>query len=60
MQGGRKALNFGEQKINLHEKGKEFDPKATVPTPGSADLCFITPTGLDDVQEHLQVSEGYE
>ncbi|RUS82593.1 hypothetical protein EGW08_009667 [Elysia chlorotica] len=51
--GGRKALNFGEQKINLHEKGNEFNPKAEVPTPGSADLCFITPTGLDDVQEHL-------
>ncbi|GFN74980.1 glyoxalase domain-containing protein 5 [Plakobranchus ocellatus] len=52
--GGRKALNFGEQKINLHERGKEFEPKAEVPTPGSADLCFITATGLDDVQEHLQ------
>ncbi|GFS25019.1 glyoxalase domain-containing protein 5 [Elysia marginata] len=52
--GGRKALNFGEQKINLHEQGKEFDPKAVIPTPGSADLCFITMTGLDDVQKHLQ------
>lgn len=52
--GGRKALNFGEQKINLHEQGKEFDPKAVLPTPGSADLCFITMSGLDDVQDHLQ------
>lgn len=39
---GRTALTFGTQKINLHERGKEFDPKATHPTPGSADLCFIT------------------
>ncbi|MFM1654655.1 VOC family protein [Brevibacillus sp. B_LB10_24] len=39
---GRKALRFGEQKINLHEAGKEFEPKAKQPTPGSADLCFIS------------------
>ena len=38
----RKALLFGRQKINLHELGKEFDPKAANPTPGSGDLCFIT------------------
>ena len=37
----RKALVFGGQKINLHEVGREFDPKALCPTPGSADLCFI-------------------
>ncbi|CAL1546489.1 unnamed protein product [Lymnaea stagnalis] len=52
--GGRKALNFGEQKINLHELGKEFDPKSEVPTPGSADLCFITPSTLDEVSAHLK------
>jgi catechol 2,3-dioxygenase-like lactoylglutathione lyase family enzyme len=50
---GRKALVFGAQKINLHESGKEFEPKAEHPTPGSADLCFITGTPLRDVIEHL-------
>ena len=49
----RKALVFGTQKINLHEQGKEFDPKAQYPTPGSADLCFITKTPLTDVMDHL-------
>ncbi|XP_012942143.1 glyoxalase domain-containing protein 5 [Aplysia californica] len=52
--GGRKALNYGEQKINLHESGKEFEPKAAKPTSGSADLCFITKTSLDQVEEHLK------
>ncbi len=41
---GRKALAFGTQKINLHEAGREFEPKAEKPTPGSADLCFLTDT----------------
>jgi catechol 2,3-dioxygenase-like lactoylglutathione lyase family enzyme len=50
----RKALAFGNQKINLHERGQEFEPKAQYPTPGSADLCFITSTPLADVIEHLQ------
>lgn len=50
---GRKALTFGRQKINLHERGREFEPKAERPTPGSADLCFITPTTLADVAAHL-------
>ena len=50
---GRKALIFGEQKINLHEYGKEFEPKAASPTPGSADLCFITTTPLEEVIAHL-------
>ncbi len=49
----RKALVFGAQKINLHERGKEFEPKAHRPTPGSADLCFITKTPLTDMIEHL-------
>ncbi len=39
---GRKALYFGQQKINLHELGKEFEPKAKTPMSGSADLYFIT------------------
>jgi len=51
--GGRKALSFGSQKINLHEHGKEFDPKAQHPTPGSADLCFITSAPLSEVVTHL-------
>jgi catechol 2,3-dioxygenase-like lactoylglutathione lyase family enzyme len=50
---GRKALLFGSQKINLHEQGKEFEPKAGQPTPGSADLCFITDVPLSEVIEHL-------
>ena len=52
--GGRKALAFGEQKINLHQRGKEFEPKAHAPTPGSADLCFITTTPVADVLVHLK------
>jgi len=39
---GRTALRFGAQKLNLHEAGQEFDPKAARPSPGSADLCFLT------------------
>jgi len=49
----RRALAFGVQKINLHPHNREFDPKADRPTPGSADLCFITETPLADVQTHL-------
>ncbi len=44
---GRHALRFGAQKINLHEHGKEFLPKAALPTPGSLDLCFIAAVPLD-------------
>jgi len=51
----RKALVFGSQKINLHEHGKEFEPKAAKPTPGSADLCFITDMPLPEVVKHLNV-----
>jgi catechol 2,3-dioxygenase-like lactoylglutathione lyase family enzyme len=51
---GRKALQFGNQKINLHQVGAEFEPKAAYPTPGSADLCFIAATPLETVLEHLQ------
>jgi catechol 2,3-dioxygenase-like lactoylglutathione lyase family enzyme len=50
----RKALRFGSQKINLHEMGTEFELKACRPTPGSADLCFITSVPLADVIEHLE------
>ncbi|HEY5307483.1 MAG TPA: VOC family protein [Casimicrobiaceae bacterium] len=45
---GRSALAFGAQKINLHAAGGEFEPHARRPTPGSADLCFITATPLAD------------
>jgi catechol 2,3-dioxygenase-like lactoylglutathione lyase family enzyme len=51
--GNRKALRFGEQKINLHQVGREFEPKAVRPTPGSADLCFITKAPLEQVISHL-------
>lgn len=50
---GRKALLCGKQKINLHEAGKEFEPKAKFPTPGSIDICLITDTPLQEVQEKL-------
>jgi catechol 2,3-dioxygenase-like lactoylglutathione lyase family enzyme len=46
---GRKAFVFGNQKINLHIRGKEFEPKAQRPTPGSLDLCFIADRPLDEV-----------
>jgi catechol 2,3-dioxygenase-like lactoylglutathione lyase family enzyme len=51
---GRKALTYGTQKINLHEHGKEFEPKAERPIPGSADLCFITSVPLGDVISHFE------
>jgi len=54
---GRRALRFGDQKINLHQHGHEFEPKTKQPTPGSADLCFIASTPLADVIAHLQ-SQG--
>ncbi|MET3537900.1 VOC family protein [Chryseobacterium limigenitum] len=50
----RKALTFGNQKINLHQKGNEFEPKAEYPTTGSADLCFISVTDIHDVLEELK------
>ncbi|QFZ86317.1 VOC family protein [Variovorax paradoxus] len=50
---GRKAFRFGQQKINLHVKGHEFEPKADVPTPGSLDLCFIASVPLEEVIERL-------
>ncbi|MDO3426537.1 VOC family protein [Chryseobacterium sp. APV1] len=50
----RKALTFGNQKINLHQKGKEFEPKAKHPTCGSADLCFISETNIHEVLQELK------
>ena len=53
---GRHALAFGVQKINLHESGREFEPKAAVPTPGSADLCFLANASVAEVVEHLRAN----
>ena len=50
---GRKAFRFGNQKINLHVKGHEFDPKAHLPVPGALDLCFIANVPLDEVMARL-------
>lgn len=49
----RHALKFGSSKINLHQAGHEFEPKATHAVPGSADLCFLTNTSMDDWIAHL-------
>ncbi len=51
--GGRRALVFGRQKVNLHEVGREFSPRAARATPGSADFCLVTETPLAQVHEEL-------
>ncbi|NBB13130.1 VOC family protein [Pseudomonas sp. SLFW] len=53
---GRMAFTFGHQKINLHIRGKEFEPKAHVPVPGALDLCFIASIPLDDVIARLNAA----
>lgn len=53
---GRVALGFGNQKINLHQTGKEFEPKALRPTAGSGDLCFIAATPVDEVIRELDAA----
>jgi catechol 2,3-dioxygenase-like lactoylglutathione lyase family enzyme len=50
---GRRALRFGPHKINLHQAGNEIDPKAARPTPGSADLCLVSATPIEEVLRHL-------
>ena len=50
----RKALTFGRQKINLHEAGKELEPKAAKPVPGSADFCLITSVPMPEIVKHLR------
>lgn len=50
---GRRALRFGDAKINLHEAGREFEPKAARPAPGSADICLIVADPLAEVCAHL-------
>jgi catechol 2,3-dioxygenase-like lactoylglutathione lyase family enzyme len=58
----RRALAFGSQKINLHQAGRELEPKAAKPTPGSADLCFIADAEPDELREWLagrvEIEEG--
>jgi catechol 2,3-dioxygenase-like lactoylglutathione lyase family enzyme len=53
----RQALKFGQQKINLHVRGKEFEPKAHLPVSGSLDLCFIASIPLEEVIEKLRSSD---
>lgn len=53
---GRLALLYGDQKINLHEAGREFEPKADRPTPGGLDLCFTTRTPIEAVVAHLRAA----
>ncbi len=55
--GGRTALRFGLQKINLHAVGREFEPKARRPTPGSADLCLVTYATMEEILAHLQAQQ---
>ena len=60
--GSRTALTFGTQKINLHEAGREFEPKAERPTPGSGDLCFLVDSlrqAQSSLEQHgIDVIEG--
>jgi len=55
--GGRKALRFGNQKINLHERGREYEPRADIATVGSGDLCFLTDVPMDSIVAHLNDCE---
>jgi catechol 2,3-dioxygenase-like lactoylglutathione lyase family enzyme len=52
----RVALHYGSQKINLHEVGKEFEPKAAVPTPGSGDFCFLSDQPVEDLKADLEAA----
>ncbi|HWD21892.1 MAG TPA: VOC family protein [Burkholderiales bacterium] len=54
--GERLALKFGSQKINLHEWGREFTPRAHVAAPGTLDLCFIASVPLESVMDRLEQS----
>lgn len=54
---GRLAFRFGQQKINVHERGREFEPKAHLPVPGALDLCFIASIGLEAVIERLNAEQ---
>jgi len=52
----RRALHYGNQKINLHRADHEFEPKAAHPVPGSADLCFLTEAAPEHVLAHLHAA----
>lgn len=54
---GRSALAFGQQKLNLHQAGREFEPKAAHPLPGAIDLCLVTRWPLERLLAHL-AAEG--
>ncbi|MBF8660886.1 VOC family protein [Pseudomonas putida] len=54
---GRLAMHFGEQKINVHVRGHEFEPKAHLPVPGALDLCFIASISLEEVVAHLKAQQ---
>jgi catechol 2,3-dioxygenase-like lactoylglutathione lyase family enzyme len=54
--GGRRGLSFGRQKVNLHQAGREFEPKALKPAPGTMDFCLITETPLAEVMESLKAN----
>ena len=56
---GRRALSFGNQKINLHQAGAEFEPKARLATPGSADFCLLSEVPVAEIALHL-AAEGVE
>ena len=53
----RQAFKFGQQKINLHVRGREFEPKAHLPVPGALDLCFIASVPLDEVMALVAQAE---
>jgi catechol 2,3-dioxygenase-like lactoylglutathione lyase family enzyme len=55
--GGRRGMSFGGQKINLHQKGAEFEPRARVATPGSGDFCLLSDVPIAEVARHL-AAEG--
>ena len=50
---GRRALAFGRCKLNLHQAGREFEPKAAHPAPGAVDLCLLARTPIADIERHL-------
>ncbi|HQT30470.1 MAG TPA: VOC family protein [Thiobacillus sp.] len=50
---GRRALAFGRCKLNLHQAGREFEPKAAHPAPGAVDLCLLARTSISDIERHL-------
>jgi catechol 2,3-dioxygenase-like lactoylglutathione lyase family enzyme len=57
--GGRRALSFGQQKINLHQKGAEFTPRSRMATAGSGDFCLLSDVRIPEIVAHLD-AEGVE